>query len=108
MREEGQPRWQEKPPWGCLEGLAMPWGYCRSQKRVAGPRSMFCLGGIAGGHSGREKQEGRVQGRLQAGVQQASAGSREQVGVSALRVPLLDTRQGTGQDGWAQGAGAPH
>lgn len=22
--------------------------------------------------------------------------------------PLLDTRQGTGQDGWAQGAGAPH
>lgn len=66
------------------------------------------LGGIAGGHGGREKQEGRFQGWLQAGVQQAAAGSREQVRGYLPHCPLVDTGQGTSQDGKAQVLGAPH
>lgn len=58
---------------------------------------MLCPVGVAGGHSGCEKQEGRVQGWLQAGVQQAAAGAREQVGGSPFYP--WDTGQDTGLDG---------
>lgn len=86
MKEKGQPRGRKSPL-----GLREP--------EVGGQAQVRALSrGIAGGHGGCEKQEGRVQGWLQAGVQQAAAGSREQVGVSALP----GTRQGTGQGGWAQ------
>lgn len=64
-------------------------------------------GVIAGGHSGREKQEGRFQGWLQVGVQQAAAGSREQVRGYHPHCPLVGTGQGTSQDGKAQVPGSP-
>lgn len=75
------------------------WEYCRTWEWAARPRSMFYLVGVAGGHSGREKQEGRVQGWLQAGVQQAAASTREQVGGCLPSCPQLDTGIGH-QPGW--------
>lgn len=93
MREERHPTWHEQPPWGCSVGLAGP------QEWATRPRSVLCLVGVAGGHSGREKQEGRVQGWLQAGVQQAAAGAREQVGRCLPGCPLLDIGVGH-QPGW--------
>ena len=55
--------------------------------------------GVSGGHGGREEQEGCVQGWLQAGVQQATAGAWEQVGGAPRPPPGRGRARGGGLGG---------
>jgi len=89
----------------CSEGLA---GAGRGSLVQVHAQAHTLPGGVTGGHSGREKQEGRVQGWLQAGVQQAAACTREQVGGCLPVVPCWTLGRAPAGMGGLGVPGAPH